>query len=122
MNNKYKIGDMVTATYENESKVGKIHSVNEYENYDILFSGRNTTDSYHESYLTPYIEEDTTEDEQVTMHVHISDNDAKVNVFGQEPITLDYQDHYEALLEEHEETKELLEIAKAALKLTSELI
>lgn len=68
------------------------------------------------------IEEDTTEEEQVTMHEHISDNDAKVNVFGQEPIPLDYQAHYEALLEEHRETKELLEIAKAALKLTSELI
>jgi hypothetical protein len=36
--------------------------------------------------------------------------------------SLDYKYEYNKLLEEHEQTKELLEIAKAALKLTTELI
>jgi hypothetical protein len=37
-------------------------------------------------------------------------------------VGLDYEKEYNLLLEEHEQTKELLEIAKVALKLTTELI
>jgi hypothetical protein len=37
-------------------------------------------------------------------------------------VGLDYEKEYNKLLEEHEQTKELLEIAKIALKLTTELI
>jgi hypothetical protein len=40
----------------------------------------------------------------------------------QAPVGLDYEKEYNKLLEEHEQTKELLEIAKVALKLTTELI
>jgi hypothetical protein len=46
----------------------------------------------------------------------------KIDVDSLKIEMLDYEKEYNLLLEEHEQTKELLEIAKIALKLTTELI
>jgi hypothetical protein len=65
------------------------------------------------------IEEDTPKD---IIKVELQDTDIKISTEPPSKVSLNYEKEYNKLLEEHEQTKELLEIAKVALKLTTELI
>jgi hypothetical protein len=110
---KFKKGDKVTVSSIAEVKHGVIFNVNEYDSYDVVIDGEDGFTSYH----AEWIELDTQE-EMLKFH-----NDQSIgSSVGQAPVGLDYEQEYNKLLEEHEQTKELLEIAKVALKLTTELI
>jgi hypothetical protein len=150
MNNKYKIGDKVNITklglQQGESLTEKLkviecrgvhYRVEKLNGFQIVVE---------ESCLQPYIEEDTQDDridETVIKHIEQEAYGHEFIISGEdyaeyqnllrekemnnekccaETVGLDYKWEYNKLLEEHEQTKELLEIAKVALKLTTELI
>jgi hypothetical protein len=144
MNNKFNIGEEVMYS-EYKATVGNVeHRTNGY--IYRLDNELGSVFNVEEKLLQPYIEEDTkaeevivksdiklfdveedTQEEMLKFH-----NDGSLsNIMGsgeydsigkQAPVGLDYEKEYNNLLEEHAETKELLEIAKVALKLTTELI
>jgi hypothetical protein len=102
--NKFNIGDEVVY-------FGIVYKICSYDILSNVYLLENQLDSTgaHESELIPYIEQDTKEDTPCS--------DEKEMTVG-----LDYKAEYNRLLEEHEELKELHEIALMMIKLGSELI